>query len=51
MLLKVNLITTDPVKMLMVLFFVSIGSQAEPGVTHEREDKDHTLNSVEETQD
>lgn len=56
MLLKVNLITPDLVKnanafIILFFFFVSIGSQAEQEVTREREDKDHTLNSEEVTQD
>ena len=50
MLLEANLITPDPVKN-NVFFSVSLGSQAEQGVTHEREDKDRTLNSEEVTQD
>ena len=45
-----NLFTPDPMEMLK-FFFVSIGSQAEQGVTHEREDKERTLNTEEVTQD
>ena len=54
--LKVNLITPDPIKndngfVAVVVVVVLIGSQAEQGLTHEREDKDRTLNSEEKTQD
>ena len=55
MLLNVNIINPDPVKndYVVVVFFVSTDSQDKQGqgATHEREDKDCTLNGEKVTQD
>ena len=47
----VNTITSQAVKINNGFYFLSIGSQAEQGVIHEREDKDSTLNGERVSQD
>jgi len=56
MLLNVNIINLDPVKNdYVVLFFLCVSTDSQDkqgqGVTHEREDKDCTLNGEKVTQD